>query len=75
MRPAAAGPQKTYNQSCAGCHGKNLEGLNGPKLEDVGSRLSKEEILTKIKNGGGGMPGGLVSGEKAENLASWLSEK
>ncbi|WP_349409575.1 cytochrome c551 [Pseudalkalibacillus sp. SCS-8] len=68
-----AAAEKTFEQNCANCHGQNLEGRNGPKLENIGSKLSKEEILTMIKKGGGGMPGGLIRGEEAENVAAWLA--
>ena len=64
-------------QRCATCHGGNLQGMGTtPALNDVGSRLSEEEILDIIVNGQeGGMPGGLVQGEEAEALAAWLAAK
>lgn len=66
---------KAAYQSCAGCHGGNLEGGSGPALNDVGSRLSKEEILDIIVNGRPGMPGGIIEGDEAENVAAWLADQ
>ncbi|GAB7386694.1 hypothetical protein BSNK01_05300 [Bacillaceae bacterium] len=72
----AAAAEKVYQQNCMSCHGQNLEGGAGPKLSDVGARMSKEEILQIIQNGKPPrMPGGLVSGQEAENLAAWLATK
>ena len=68
--------EQVAQQRCATCHGGNLQGMgNTPALNDIGSRLSEEEILNVIENGQGGMPGGLVKGEEAEALAAWLAEK
>lgn len=65
-----------YKQSCAGCHGVDMAGQVGPKLSDIGARLSKDQIAEVLKNGkGGGMPAGLVQGADADNLAAWLAEK
>ncbi|HYK73015.1 MAG TPA: cytochrome c [Pseudoneobacillus sp.] len=68
--------EKITAQKCSTCHG---EGLNGggaaPKISDVGSRLSKEEIENTILNGRGGMPGGLLKGEEASAVAEWLASK
>lgn len=66
---------KASYQTCAGCHGGNLEGGSGPALSDVGSRLSKEEILDIIENGRPGMPPGLLKGDEAENVAAWLADQ
>lgn len=69
-----AAAEKTFNQNCASCHGQNLEGRgNAPALETVGKDMSQDDILQKIKNGGGGMPAGLIEGEEAENVAAWLA--
>ncbi|MFF5995269.1 cytochrome c551 [Lysinibacillus sp. KU-BSD001] len=69
--------EEVAQQRCATCHGGNLQGMGTtPALNDVGSRLSEEEILNIIVNGQeGGMPGGLVQGEEAEALAAWLAAK
>ncbi|MEC1180672.1 cytochrome c [Metasolibacillus meyeri] len=64
-------------RSCASCHGGQLQGMrNTPALNDVGSRLSEEEILDIILNGtSNGMPPGLIKGEDAEKAAAWLAEQ
>lgn len=68
--------QKIYNQKCSSCHGDNLEGKVGPKIADAGSRYSKDQILDILKNGkSGGMPAGLISGDDADKVATWLSNK
>lgn len=57
-------------QSCAGCHGGNMEGASGgPGL----TGLDKESILAAIKEGPGKMPKNMVTGEEAENLAAWIA--
>lgn len=66
----------SYQQNCAACHGGNLEGATGPALEQVGNNYSEEEILDIILNGkGSGMPGGLITGDEAENVAAWLADQ
>lgn len=73
---ATVDPEKIVNAKCTSCHGGNLEGQgNFPALNNVGSRLSKDEILNVIENGRGAMPGGLVTGDEAEAVAAWLAEK
>jgi cytochrome c551 len=69
--------EKLVMQSCATCHGGNLQGTgNTPDLNKVGSRLSEAEILDIIENGKGkGMPPGLLKGEDAEKAAAWLAEQ
>ncbi|AYC28975.1 cytochrome c551 [Paenisporosarcina cavernae] len=73
---ASVDAEQIVNQNCISCHGENLEGRgNFPKLADVGSRLSEEEILGVITNGRGGMPPGIIKGAEAEAVAAWLAEK
>ncbi|MFD1031223.1 cytochrome c551 [Metaplanococcus flavidus] len=68
--------EEIVNQQCISCHGENLEGQgNFPPLNDVGSRLSEEEILTVILEGRGQMPAEIIEGEEAEAVAAWLSEQ
>ena len=65
-------------QSCMGCHGQELAGTeSAPELQEVGSRLSEEELYDIIVNGieGTTMPGGLVSNEEAQVLAEWLASQ
>ncbi len=71
----AAAAEAKYQQNCMGCHGKDLQGQMGPKLANIGSKYSKDQILEILKNGKGQMPGGLVTGTDADNLAAWLAEK
>ncbi|MEW8986181.1 MAG: cytochrome c551 [Bacillus sp. (in: firmicutes)] len=70
-----ADPEKLYNQKCSSCHGGNLEGGVGPKLSDVGSRLSQEDIESVIANGQGSMPPKLLEGDDASAVAEWLANK
>lgn len=67
---AEAGPEDTYAQTCAACHGGNLEGAVGPALK--GTALSQEELVDIITNGKGtSMPGGLIAGQEAA-MAEWI---
>lgn len=68
-------PEKIVNNKCTSCHGGNLEGGMGPALNNVGDRLSKDEILHVIENGRGQMPKNLIKGEEADAVAEWLSNK
>ncbi|WP_456277667.1 cytochrome c551 [Bacillus sp. AK128] len=65
--------EKLYRQSCANCHGGNLEGNIGPALENVGSKYSEEDILHIIHEGQGSMPKGVLQGSDAEVVAAWLA--
>ncbi|OEB99838.1 CccB [Lysinibacillus sphaericus] len=61
-------------KSCVSCHGGELQGMgNTPALNNVGSRLSEQEILDVINNGRGAMPAGLIKGADAEAVAKWLA--
>lgn len=66
--------EELYQQSCASCHGDDLSGAVGPSLETVGAELSSEEIETIIEEGVGSMPGGLLAGDDAKEVADWLAE-
>jgi cytochrome c551 len=63
------------SQKCFSCHGDNLKGANGPNLQKIGSKYSKDEILDILKNGKGNMPPNVISGSDADKVATWLSEK
>lgn len=60
---------QTAYQSCAGCHGGDLQGASGPAI----TGLTKEEVLLAIQEGPGIMPPNMVTGDDAENLAAWIA--
>ena len=67
----AAG-KASFEASCQGCHlaGGTEAGGVGPKLAGLGLPLAK--IKMQITNGGGGMPGGLLSGTDLDNAAAYV---
>lgn len=68
--------QQVIQQNCTSCHGQDLAGQgNFPALNDVGSRLSEEEIRTVIDEGQNGMPPDIIEGEEADAVAAWLAEQ
>ncbi len=66
----ATAARETYEKSCIGCHGGNLEGGAGPAL--TGTGLTAAEIEDIILNGKGAMPPQNVDPADAANLAKWL---
>ncbi|GGG85813.1 cytochrome c-550 [Paenibacillus radicis (ex Gao et al. 2016)] len=75
----SAGPsdeQLIYKKKCISCHGVDLQGRAGPSLQNVGSRLTEEEIFDIVANGRKGMPKfeKRLSEEEIHNLSRWLSE-
>ena len=69
---ASASPEEIYKQSCVSCHGDAYQGGVGPALKGVGDRLSVDEVKNTIKNGRGGMPGGLVEDDKLDAMAEYI---
>ncbi|MBT2581696.1 cytochrome c551 [Planococcus sp. ISL-109] len=68
--------EQVIQQNCISCHGENLEGAgNFPALNDVGSRLSEEEILAIIENGAGAMPANIIQGEEAQVVSEYLANQ
>ncbi|MGI2327459.1 cytochrome c551 [Planococcus sp. YIM B11945] len=68
--------EQVVQQNCISCHGENLEGSgNFPALNNVGSRLSQDEIREVIDNGRGAMPADIIQGEEADAVAEWLASK
>ncbi|AGA21818.1 Cytochrome c-551 [Bacillus subtilis subsp. subtilis str. BSP1] len=41
--------EELYQQSCVGCHGKDLEGVSGPNLQEVGGKYDEHKIESIIK--------------------------
>ena len=66
----AAGKAK-FVETCQGCHSAaGTEAGVGPKLEGIG--WSAAQITKQIENGGGPMPGGLVSGTDLDNVVAYV---
>ncbi|MCM3342819.1 MULTISPECIES: c-type cytochrome [unclassified Paenibacillus] len=79
---ALEGPEDAvaiYKQRCMQCHGNEMQGLMGApsNLQKVGERLSKEDIVNTIKNGGERMPalGKSLDEADIEKVAEWLASK
>jgi mono/diheme cytochrome c family protein len=66
-----------YKKNCLSCHAADLSGKVGPSLKDIGSKLSKEEIIERITLGRSGMPSfkNRLSEQDIEALGSWLADK
>lgn len=79
--PAGPDAEKLVKSTCVVCHGQNLEGnAIGPKLNDIGARLTKEEIATVIKEGKSGdigvmQPGLLTNQADIDAVAEYLAAK
>lgn len=62
-----------YSQNCSSCHGQILANGAPEGLDQIGSKLSKEEIEKIIRKGKGPMSGELIKGGEAAAVAEWLS--
>ena len=71
---SASKPEDIYKSTCITCHGDQYQGVVGPSLKGIGSKLSKDEIKTIITKGKGNMPTNLVPQDKAEAMADWVSK-
>jgi len=67
--------EKLFKQSCATCHGGELEGIVGPSLKKVGAKYSEKDIENIIHDGRGSMPKGVLQGNDAKSVAKWLATK
>lgn len=64
-----------YKESCAACHGEELQGAVGPTVANMKSKYSEEEVLKMINEGTNKMPGNLLDKEKSEIVTKWLMEQ
>ncbi|MGG4146859.1 cytochrome c [Paenibacillus algorifonticola] len=69
-------PEIIYKKKCMSCHGTDLQGRRGPSLQNIGSRLTEEEIIDIVTNGKNGMPKfeKNISAEDIQSVSKWLSE-
>jgi quinoprotein glucose dehydrogenase len=71
LSPYGAG-KKIYMNYCASCHKENRNGdAVYPSLVDLQKRMTKDEVLNKIKGGSGRMPGfsGVLKGQEEAIIA------
>jgi mono/diheme cytochrome c family protein len=64
-----------FSATCGGCHTLKDAGTSGnvgPDLDSL-APLTSERVATQIKNGGGAMPPGLLTGQDAANVAAYVS--
>jgi quinoprotein glucose dehydrogenase len=75
ISPYLAG-KKIYMTYCASCHKENRNGDAAyPSLVDVQKRMTATEVVNKIKNGSGKMPGfsTLLKGQEESIIAFFIS--
>jgi quinoprotein glucose dehydrogenase len=71
VSPYSAG-KKIYMTYCASCHKENRNGdAVYPSLIDLQKRMTKDEVLNKIEQGSGRMPGfsGVIKGQEESIIA------
>ena len=74
--PEDANAVALYKISCLSCHAADLSGRVGPSLQEIGSKLSQEQLSTIIHDGARGMPAfqKSLSNEEIDALTQWLSK-
>lgn len=65
-----------YKKRCISCHGVDLSGKVGPSLQKIGIRLSDQQLMDIVHDGGRGMPSfkKILSAEEIGVLAQWLAK-
>lgn len=63
--------------TCAGCHGNDLEGSVGPELRGIGNVANEPKLISFITSGKDIMPpgGGLTSPAQIKQVADWLMKQ
>jgi mono/diheme cytochrome c family protein len=59
-----------FERDCAGCHAQGGTGGTGPRL--VGTGLDADEVTTRIRQGSGIMPAGLVTGRDEADVVAYV---
>jgi len=79
LKQASSEVASIYKSSCIGCHATDLSGKMGDptNLQLVFERLSYDEIVAKISEGGETMPSfkEKLTEEEINSLAAWLSKQ
>ena len=70
--------KQLFRDTCASCHtlaAVNARGVTGPNLDKIGT-MTKQRVLNAIRIGGTGqgrMPAGLLQGEDADAVATFVT--
>ncbi|MEH7076477.1 c-type cytochrome [Neobacillus drentensis] len=64
-----------YKESCAACHGNQLQGAVGPPVTNMKSKYSEADVLKIVNEGTQKMPGNLLDKEASKTVMKWLMEK
>jgi ubiquinol-cytochrome c reductase cytochrome b subunit len=76
--PVAEGAKLFHDKGCLNCHLiENEGGRRGPNLSHVGDKLSRDEMIIRISNGGKNMPGfsGTLTPDELDRLATFLQSR
>ncbi len=67
-------PEQTFAGTCGSCHtlsDAGTSGTFGPNLDDL--KPDAARVRAAIEAGPGGMPGGLLDGKKADDVAAYVA--
>jgi mono/diheme cytochrome c family protein len=71
----ASSGKQLFTSTCGSCHtlkDAGTSGSFGPNLDEI--KPDKARVLKQIANGGGGMPAKLLTGQKADAVAGYVSQ-
>ena len=63
--------ETVFQRTCAGCHGADASGDVGPRLARSG--LTAPDVAAVVAAGRGVMPAGLVEGQDAVDVATYVA--
>ncbi|GMX65004.1 hypothetical protein Elgi_42740 [Paenibacillus elgii] len=74
---ADANAEAIYKKQCVSCHAADLREKVGPGLQEIGSKMTEQQLFGIIQDGARGMPAfkKVLSAEEIQALSQWLSTK
>lgn len=75
--PADVNAEAIYKKQCLSCHAADLRGKVGPGLQEIGSKMTEQQLFGMIHDGARGMPAfkKVLNAEEIQALSQWLSTK